>query len=351
MPRSCCKLSAILSGALAGAALFAYTPYHPALRISKGLEWKSSGKSAVLSLSSIRVEKNPVLAINLAFSPGGDGEVESSPLNTKEWEKSAGLGFLYQPDGTSRYVDLEITDASTGEAYGYKISTRDPAARQIFIPFGLFSHAGAPFKPSQHPSVRIVWRCSEGGDSPLAFKAAGFSAGSLDEGEFAWPASTPPFVGMPVYLEEFDGKPGCGLVGGASYSLVMEGPPKTNISRAVSAKLGSAGAQLRWDFKDIARWRYFDGMTIWFKMADQKAAVDLVVIARSEKGETEYVHAIPAQGTGWVADHIEWEDFIDSNKRAFEPDEYSEASLLIRASPGAPLPVDLVVGPFRVDDE
>ncbi len=332
-------------------SLAAYVSYHPVQRMPPNLSWHSPDKETRLALSSIQVEKNLAPAIDVLFPSGSTSEVTSGLVETKGWDHAIGIGLLLQPDGTSRYVDLELIDAGTGEAYKYGLSTRDPSCHQVFVPFALFSGGDGSFKPALHRSVHLAWRCQKNLDAPLTFKAGGFSVGSLDEGEFAWPASTPPFVGTPVYLETFESAPGCQPVGQASFALLMAGPPKTNIPRSLAIHLGSADAQCQWDFRDTSRWRFFDGMTIWFKMGAPNTRIELVVLAKNAQGERRFVHDMPAQGRDWVADHIEWDDFVDAKGQNFEPGDFGAMSLIVRAPPGSNFPVDVIVGPFRLDDE
>ncbi|MCI4397604.1 MAG: hypothetical protein JHC34_02070, partial [Acidobacteria bacterium] len=318
---------------------------------SPSLAWHPSSKEAQATLSSIQIGKGKALAIKAFFPAGAAGEIASDETSTKGWDHAAGVGLLLQPDGTSRYVDFALIDAGTGEAFKYGLSTRDPSCHQVFIPFALFNSGKSSFEAAKHLRVRLAFGCQKQLETPMTFKAALFSVGRLDDGEFAWPASTPPFVGTPVYLETFENAASCETSGMASFTLLMNGPPKTNIARSLSVRLASADAECLWTFPDIGRWNYFDGMTIWFKIESPTAKIELVVLAKNASGEKAFAHDIPAQGSGWVADHIEWDDFIDAQGHNFEPDEFSSAALAVRAPRGAALPLSAVIGPFRLDDE
>lgn len=346
------RLASLMFAISLSVSFAAYTPYHVAERLSPSLAWHSADKEAQVTLSSIQIGKSKALAIQVSFPVGAAGEVTSDETSTKGWDHAAGIGLLLQPDGTSREVDFALTDAGTGEAFKYGLSTRDPSCHQVFVPFTLFmSSANNSFSPAEHPRVRLAWSCPKQLDAQLVFKAGGFSVGSLDDGESAWPASTPPRSMTPLYLETLDNASDCRTAGMASFSFSMTGPPKTNIPRSLAIHLGSADAQCQWDFPDTSRWRYFDGMTIWLKMDAPNARIELVIIANNAKEERRFVRDIPAQGREWAACHIGWGDFIDQQGRGFEPGEFAAASLVLRASPGAAFPVSVDVGPFRLDGE
>ncbi len=343
----CASLVLAISLSLSFAA---YTPYHVAKRLSPSLAWHPASKEAQATLSSIQIGKGKALAIKAFFPAGAAGEIASDETSTKGWDHAAGVGLLLQPDGTSRYVDFALIDAGTGEAFKHGLSMRDPSCHQVFVPFALLvNSSNKAFSPAEHPRVRLAWSCSKQPDAQLSFKAGDFSVGSLDDGESAWPASALPHSMMPLYLETFDNASDCRTGGMATFSFSMTGPPKTNIPRSLAVSLGSADAQCQWDFPDASRWRYFDGMTIWLKMGAPNGRIELVIAAKNANEERRFVRDIPAQGKEWAAFHIGWGDFIDQQGRGFEPGEFTTASLVLRASPGAVFPVNVAVGPFRLD--
>ena len=286
-----------------------------------------------------------------AGTPAGE-LTQWEPLSTAGWEREKGLGFTFEPDGSSRYLDLIMTDPKTGETFRYAISTRFQVPHEVFVPFELLVHEKVHFAPTEHAAVALGWQLSKAPDTEMSFAVGSFFIGHLEPGEFVWPASVPPFVGTAVYLETFDGPRRDVETAGVEASL-KQGPPRLGMAHALGISFSSSQGVARWTFADVTGWYTFDGMSIWFRGDGQANTLDLVLEAspREGKGTRTFTHHLMTDGKGWQVEHIEWDDFVDSQAKNFEPDEFRGLTLEVRPAATTHFPLKVVIGPFRLDDE
>ena len=333
--------------------VFSYEPCQRRLPLALD-QPQAAGAKTKAEPAELACEKKAIPAWRVAFMAGESAPdpLTWAPLESKAWKEDEGLIFQLRPDGSSRYLSLMLLDAATKEIFSYGVTMRDPACREVFIPFALLTLGGKPFRPQEHARVSIGWGLNDAPKSDLVFTAGGFFVGRLNPAEMAWPASTPPFVGTPVYIEKYEGAPSYRVLKGA-LAKPAAGPPATGIAGSLDVSFPSAQSEIRWEFADTSRWQFFDGMTLWFKSgtAGTRFVMDLLATRLDGRGTVLFRHDFLAGGQGWDVEHIEWDDFLDDKGHNIEPDEFGRIVLSVRPANGQKLPLHIWIGPFRVDDE
>ncbi len=314
------------------------------------------GALAKIEATKLSYEKKVIPSWRIVFSKpdGVPSQVLWSAVNPSGWKEDEGLIFFFRPDGSNSYIDLVIFDPATNALFSYGITTRDPACREVFVPFKQLSSQGKPFKPQEHARISIGWRPNSGyiPKSDVVFATGGYCVVQLNPAEMAWPASTPFFVGTPVYMETYEGTPKYTASKGAAGNLVS-GPPATGIASSLEVTLPSMDSEISWDFADTGRWQYFDGMSVWFKgiVPGSRFFMDLIATRLDGKGDVLFRHDFLVSGQGWDVEHIEWDDFLDDKGHNIEPEDYGHIVLFVLSASGQQLPLHIWVGPFRLDDE
>ena len=340
------RLAVVMGSLLAAANAAAYSPYVRVLGVTLPAP---TGEGARL----VRVvEGSSGFSLEVRLPVGADSRTEMrvGPVPTAGWAAERGIGLWLKPDGASRYVDFAVVDAATGETYRYAISTRDSTRHPLFIPFPLLTSDRKPFDPAQHAQVALAWIPQDKLDAAMTFDVSDISVGHLTPAEFAWPAAVPPFITLPDYLETFEGRGQFGVASGARVSAAG-GPPAVGLPGAI-VDLPNAASSVTWHFAALERWPIFDGMTIWYGSSPARVTFAIDVNASDRAGRhATYRHEFLADGQGWQVDHLEWDDFVDTTGKNFEPDEWVAVDFVLHPMPESTTPVRVMIGPFRLDDE